>query len=118
MKWIVLAQIAYSLVIILVLLRVLYDTRSSTKALAYILFIIFVPVVGMLFYFSFGINYRKRNLYSKKIGLDEPLRLQIQDKMSLHSEAIISSGLIAEKHKTLTEFIRRSGSSPLPQITR
>ena len=113
MKWIVLAQIAYSLVIILVLLRVLYDTRSSTKALAYILFIIFVPVVGMLFYFSFGINYRKRNLYSKKIGLDEPLRLQIQDKMSLHSEAIINSGLIAEKHKTLTEFIRRSGSSPL-----
>jgi cardiolipin synthase len=92
---------------------VLYDTRSSTKALAYILFVVFVPVAGMLFYFSFGINYRKRKLYSKKIVEDEPLRQNIHNKMNASSLAILNSGLIAEKHKTLTEFIRRSGSSPL-----
>ena len=113
MNWILVAQITYSLIVFLVILRVLYDTRSSTKALAYILFIIFVPVAGILFYFSFGINYRKRKLYSKKIGVDEPLRLQIRNQMNAYSEAIRDSGLIAEKHKTLTEFIRRSGSSPL-----
>ena len=113
MNWILVAQITYSLIVFLVILRVLYDTRSSTKALAYILFIIFVPVAGILFYFSFGINYRKRKLYSKKIGVDEPLRLQIRNQMNAYSEAIRDSGLIAEKYKTLTEFIRRSGSSPL-----
>ena len=106
MNWILLAQIAYSILVVLVILRVLYDTRSSTKALAYILFIVFVPVAGMIFYFSFGINYRKRKLYSKKIDVDEPLRIQIRNKMNASSEAIRDSGLI-------TEFIRRSGSSPL-----
>ena len=113
MNWILIAKIAYLLIVFLVILRVLFDTRSSTKALAYILFIIFVPVAGILFYFSFGINYRKRKLYSKKIGVDEPLRLKIRNKMNTYSEAIRDSGLIAEKYKTLTEFIRRSSSSPL-----
>lgn len=51
MNWILIAQIAYTLLMILVVLRVLYDTRSSTKALAYILFIVFVPIVGVIFYF-------------------------------------------------------------------
>lgn len=94
-------------------MRVLYDTRSSTKALAYILFIIFVPIMGVIFYFSFGINYRKRKLYSKKLVLDEPLRKHIQQKMDVYSESISNSGLIAEKHHTLSEFVRRAGSSPL-----
>lgn len=113
MHWILILQIAYTLLVIIVILRVLYDTRSSTKALAYILFILFVPFAGMLFYFSFGINYRKRKLYSKKIGLDEPLRLEIQKNRNAYSETILHSGLISEKHKTLAEFIRRSGNSPL-----
>ena len=113
MNWILLGQIAYSILVILVILRVLNDTRSSTKALAYILSIVFVPVAGIIFYFSFGINYRKRKLYSKKVDVDEPLRIKIRNKMNASSEAIRDSGLITEKHKTLTEFIRRSGSSPL-----
>lgn len=113
MNWILISKVAYLLIVFLVILRVLYDTRSSIKALAYILFIIFVPVAGMLFYFSFGINYRKRKLYSKKISVDEPLRLRIRNNMNTYSEAILDSGLIEEKYKTLTEFIRRSGSSPL-----
>lgn len=67
----------------------------------------------MLFYFWFGNNYRKRQLYSKKLEVDESIRVKIQNKMNAYSDAILNSGLIAEKHKTLTEFFRRSGSSPL-----
>ncbi|WP_432222795.1 cardiolipin synthase [Flavobacterium sp. TMP13] len=113
MDWILIAQAAYLLLIFFVILRVIFDTRSSTKALAYILFIIFVPVVGMIFYFSFGINYRKRKLYTKKLQIDEPLRLKIRNKMNMQAEAISNSGLVPEKHQTLAEFIRRAGSSPL-----
>ena len=113
MNWILIIQSAYLLLTFLVILRVLYDTRSSTKALAYILFIIFVPVLGMIFYFSFGINYRKRKLYTKKIVEDEPMRLEIRNKMNKQSDLIRDSGLIQEKYLTLTEFIRRSGSSPI-----
>ncbi|MEO6914229.1 MAG: phospholipase D-like domain-containing protein, partial [Chitinophagaceae bacterium] len=90
----------------------LYDTRSSTKALAYILFIVFVPIAGMIFYFSFGINYRKQKLYSRKIIADDPLRKQIKKKMDAYSGAILHSGLIADNYKNLIEFIRRAGNGP------
>lgn len=113
MNWVFIIETAYFFLISLVILRVLYDTRGSTKALAYILFIIFIPVVGMLFYFSFGINYRKRKLYSKKIIIDEPLKLQIRHKMNNYTEAVSNSGLVREKYKTITEYIRRAGNSPV-----
>lgn len=113
MNWILIAEALYIIVIILVISRVLYDTRSSTKALAYILFIFFLPIVGMIFYFSVGVNYRKRKLYSKKIAEDEQLRERITTKMNLYSEAVSNSGLIPQKSKTLIEFIRRAGYSPL-----
>ncbi len=113
MNWIIVIEAVYVLLLVPVILRVLYDTRSSTKALAYILFIVFVPVVGVLFYFSFGINYRKRKLYSKKIKVDEPLKLHIRNKTNAYAQEIANSGIIAEKYQTLTAFIRRSGNSPL-----
>ena len=113
MKWILFGEIAYILVIIFVIFRLLYDTRSSTKALAYILLILFVPFLGIIFYFSVGINYRKRKLYSKKIVEDGQIRARIINKMNTYSEAISNSGLIAQKSETLIEFIRRAGSSPL-----
>ncbi|EGV42515.1 cardiolipin synthase [Bizionia argentinensis JUB59] len=113
MNWVLIAEAFYVLIIILVISRVLHDTRSSTKALAYILFIVFLPIVGMIFYFSFGVNYRKRKLYSKKIVEDEQLRERITTKVNLYSEAVSNSGLIPQKSKTLIEFIRRAGYSPL-----
>ena len=39
---------------------------------------------------------------------DAPFRLKIQNKMNAQSEAISNSGLIPDKNKTLTEFIRRA----------
>ncbi|MBU2927609.1 cardiolipin synthase [Winogradskyella psychrotolerans] len=113
MNWILLGEIAYILLVIFVVLRVLHDTRSSTKTLAYILFTIFVPFIGMFFYFSFGINYRKRKLYSKKLNLDEPIREDIRNRLHAYSELIHNSGIIADRHKNLIEYIRRSSSSPL-----
>lgn len=113
MNWILVGQGLYFMLILVVILRVLFDTRSNSKALAYIIFIIFVPIVGILFYFSFGINYRKRKLYSKKLVIDKPLKLQIQDKMNAQVAAIHQSGVVPEKYKNLTEFIGSVGSSPL-----
>lgn len=113
MDWWLLIQIPYLLLVVFAILRVLFDTRSTTKALAYILFIFFIPVLGILFYFSFGINYRKRKLYSKKIFQDGPMRFQIRKRMNAYSEAIGNSGLVSDSYKNLYEFIRHSGSSPL-----
>ena len=113
MTWLLLFEIVYIMVLIVVILRVLYDTRSSVKALAYILFIVFVPFIGIFFYFSFGVNYRKRKLYSKKIVHDEDLRQEIRARMFAYSDKVLHSGLLPDKHHNLEEFVRRSASSPL-----
>ena len=67
MNWTLVLEIVYIPVLILVCLRIIYDTRSASKALAYLLLAVFVPVAGILFYFMFGVNFRKRKLYSKKL---------------------------------------------------
>ncbi|MHA7128116.1 cardiolipin synthase [Algoriphagus namhaensis] len=113
MNWIVLLQVLYLFLILAVVLRVLYDTRSSVKALAYILFIVFVPVVGIFFYFSFGVNYRKNKLYSKKIIQDEKVWQEVKGRLSnyLGSQPIPHS--IHEKYQGLMNFVQKASFSPL-----
>src|SRR5258706_11345149 len=72
--------------LIAVCLRIVYDTNSTVKTLAYLLFAIFIPFIGIFFYFSFGINYRKRKLYSKKIIEDNQLWNRIKQDISTQSE--------------------------------
>jgi cardiolipin synthase len=113
MRWFLLFEILYIVIILLVVFRVLYDTRSGVKALAYILFIILVPFVGVFFYFFFGINYRKRKLYSRKIVEDEVLHQKVFTNVWNYSEQVFHSGLLSPEHINLARFIRNSSTSPL-----
>lgn len=72
-KWIIFVEIAYFIFIIGVCLRIIWDTQSVTKTLAYLLLVVFLPFFGAIIYFSFGINYRKRKTYIRKLQADEPL---------------------------------------------
>ena len=78
MKLFLIYEIAYILLIIAVCLRIVWDTRSVSKSLAYLLLVIFVPVLGAIFYFSFGINYRKHKIYHKKLTVDQAFRKQLE----------------------------------------
>jgi cardiolipin synthase len=71
MNWLLLLVAFYLLILILVCLRIIYDTRSATKTLAYVMLSIFFPVGGILFYIVFGINYWKLKKYNKKCIEDE-----------------------------------------------
>ncbi|HEX8038784.1 MAG TPA: cardiolipin synthase [Chryseosolibacter sp.] len=77
MNWVAILEIFYIIVLVVVCLRIIYDTTSTNKTLAYLLLVIFVPILGILFYFSFGINYRKRRVYSKKLIEDDVLRREL-----------------------------------------
>lgn len=113
MNWLLFFEILYFIILLFVIARVLYDTRSGVKALAYILFIVFVPFIGIFFYFSFGINYRKRKMYSKKIVSDETLRKQIKQKVDANTERVLNLRLTEENHDNLINFIHNTKSSPL-----
>lgn len=54
-----LVYIIYLIVLIYTYIRILMDTHSSAKTLAYLLVVTLFPVAGIIFYYSFGINTRR-----------------------------------------------------------
>jgi cardiolipin synthase len=114
MNWILLGEIAYFIILVLVCGRVIYDTRSVTKTLAYLLTCIFVPIFGLLFYFSFGINYHKRKLYSKKLVLDDDLFRRIKKTVITNSEQLLEeSEANIPGGKELVKLLLTDNLSPL-----
>ncbi|EDM36711.1 cardiolipin synthetase [Pedobacter sp. BAL39] len=88
-EWILAAEVVYVLFVIAVCLRIIYDTRSVSKTLAYLLLVIFVPIAGIVLYFSFGINYRVRKIYNKKIISDDIQYQQLKSRIELGSQKAI-----------------------------
>lgn len=113
MNWIALAEVLYFILMVFVILRVVHDTRSGSKTLAYVLFIILIPVVGIFFYFSFGVNYRKRKLYSEKLIKDKILRQKTNRRIQQYSESVIGSVFFPKPHQKLAAFIENCNASPL-----
>ena len=61
-------EIFYIYIIISTIVVVLLDNRSPVKTMAWILVLIFLPVVGFVFYFFFGQNVRRKRLISRRIA--------------------------------------------------
>jgi cardiolipin synthase len=114
MSWIILAIIFYVLIVIVVCLHIIYDTRSTAKALAYVLFALFVPVIGIAIYYSVGLNYRKKKLYSKKITNDNKILAEVRERITVESEkAWNTPEPEVKKHKKLALYLLNDGMSPL-----
>ena len=114
MSWYYLIGIIYLLLLIAVCLRVIYETRSATKTMAYLLLIIFIPVAGIVFYILFGVNYWKIKLYNKKSATDEKLLTKLKNEMKVYSEAMVSPAeLPAEDNRELALMLKKELKSPL-----
>lgn len=88
MKWILILEVIYGIAVFFVCLRIIYDTHNNSKTLAYLLLVLTAPVFGIIFYFSIGINYSKRKMFSKKLNLDESLLVKLRKKSFKNSNAI------------------------------
>ena len=116
MNWILISEIAYILLIIFTCVRVIYDTQNTTKTLAYLLAVVFLPFVGIIIYFSLGINYRKRKIYSKKIFNDPKLEKEMVKRILKDSNSIFSGDVKPIlKYKKLASLIINQTSSPISQ---
>ncbi|HNW75594.1 MAG TPA: cardiolipin synthase [Bacteroidales bacterium] len=114
MPWITIAEIVYILIVALVCLRIIYDTRSSSKTLAYLLLAIFVPVAGMLFYFIFGVNYRKRMIYSKKLIEDEGRLKELSiDPFTMSENSLRKNASDIGNARSLVSLLMNDTQSPL-----
>ena len=72
--------IAYYLLVIGIAVGVILDNRSPAKTLAYLLVLLFMPVIGLVVYYMFGQNLRKQKLFSRKGLMDHTTVLQWQRK--------------------------------------
>src|SRR4030095_15776316 len=113
MNWPIFLEIIYVIILVAVCIRIVYDTNSTVKTLAYLLLAIFIPFFGMLFYFSFGINYRKRQLYTKKIFEDNDLFEKLkQDIYAYSTQSYQSADNSSLPNKHLARYLVKE-MSPL-----
>ncbi len=114
MNWLLIFQIAYLLVLILVCFRIIYDTKTNAKSLAYLLFAVFVPFLGVLFYFTFGINYRNRKMYSKKLIKNSELSDKLREKIYQYSKQTFNlSDATVQSNEELANLLLKDTLSPL-----
>ncbi|MBZ4188584.1 cardiolipin synthase [Niabella beijingensis] len=110
-SWLLFAEVLYVILVVLVCMRVIYDTRSTTKTLAYLLLIIFLPVIGMFTYFSFGINYRRRKLYTKKLLMNEAMERSLHERIQSGSmEAFTRNSAVVDNNDRLFHYLLKEGS--------
>lgn len=114
MNWVLIGEGVYIAFLVFTCLRIIYDTRSTTKTLAYLLLAIFVPFFGMAFYFTFGINYRRRKMYSKKLLDDEAMALQVRQRLYENSLHVINyADNISPEKKELAYLLLNDSMSPV-----
>ncbi|RNI26967.1 cardiolipin synthase [Rufibacter latericius] len=112
--WLLIWNIVYFTVLVLVCLRIIYDTGSTSKTLAYLLLAIFVPFVGILIYFSFGINYKKRKIYTKKLVEDEIFLQELEERVQTYSaQTLAASNDTVQGYRELVNLLLNDGLSPL-----
>ncbi len=106
-------DISLILIIIFFVIFILLENRSPVKTISWILFVVFFPIVGVLFYFFLGRNYRKQRAFVKKsikdfktlekIYNEQPLNLK--DNKTFHhpeiEEKIGSINLLINNNKAL-----------------
>lgn len=71
--------------------RIITETRNTSKALAYLVICIILPVVGGLIYYSFGVNYRMRKMFSKKVNFKIATRKKVQQMMINQTRQLITN---------------------------
>ena len=60
----------YTLIVLIVMLKVLMDNRQPSKTMAWLLVLWFIPLLGIILYFFFGQNTRKEKMISQR-SLDQ-----------------------------------------------
>lgn len=89
--------IVYSAMVVGTITTVLMDNRQPVKAMAWIMAVMFMPVIGIIFYFFFGQNTRKEKLISQH-------SLDLLTKSSMLEFAVQKDLKVPDESKTLVKL--------------
>ncbi|HBX49637.1 MAG: cardiolipin synthase [Bacteroidetes bacterium RIFOXYA12_FULL_35_11] len=66
----ILYEVAIVITVLFVVFSLILEKRDPQKTITWIIFILLLPIVGIILYFIIGKNYRKEKIFSKKILTD------------------------------------------------
>lgn len=109
-------EVLYLTGIIFLAGKIIMDTKNTSKTLAYLMLIIFLPVVGIIIYFVFGVNYRKNKFYTFKIERNEQVYQAVSTYIrETHHKTVEHHKEDIDQFLTTINFLYNAGHSPLSQ---
>ena len=100
-------SLLFLLTVIITIIMIILDNRNPFKTLAWVLVLVFVPIVGLVLYFFFGQDTRKEKLIGKKgfarLSRYPMMEFQIQESFK---------GIDEKQYQLMRFFHRVNGSLP------
>ncbi|MFQ3579544.1 MAG: cardiolipin synthase [Bacteroidales bacterium] len=90
----VIILIIYYAIIIRVFFKILLENKHPLKTQSYLLLLVLFPIIGLIIYFYFGVNYRREKLFSRKKVTDQ---FFIREWIHHFSEKIHENKTLLEK---------------------
>ncbi|MGB5238066.1 MAG: cardiolipin synthase [Flavobacteriaceae bacterium] len=110
--WIYISLIAEGLLAITALYMVIRDGTKPVRIWAWILLIVFLPIIGAIAYFSLGMNLRKEKLFDLKREIDyDQFEKFIAHYSAIAEEKVITRADITTKYIHLIRLLTRVNSS-------
>ena len=63
----------YYVVVIYFFFRLLLENKNPLKTQSYLLLMVLLPFIGLLIYLFFGVNFRRKKMYSRKVFRDQKI---------------------------------------------
>ena len=106
--------VVYILVIVYTIIRILLDTHSTSKTLSYLLMVIAFPFFGIIFYFSFGINYRYNKTNQKTSDIYHKVTEMFKANIEDNTEKLVKEHKqILQPYISLISFAKNLGQENL-----
>ncbi len=100
------AAAIYFIFLLCVIVDIVNDSESVNKTIGYLLLILFVPLFGVILYYSIGVNYRNRQMYSKKIEMNETFIKEAENYFKHQTENVLNSGnIVVDEFKSLASLV-------------
>jgi cardiolipin synthase A/B len=108
--------VLYLLLIVYTIILILLNTETTAKALGYILLVLLLPVVGMLIYYSFGLNLRHLSSRDKMMNAQKELDQEMITHMKSDAGAIPGdSHTIPGNFASVVKFLKGLSNEPLQE---
>ncbi len=95
-------------------LGIMLGNKKLESKIAWIIFVLCVPIVGVLFYFILGIEYNRFKKFDPKSDIDQIINKELEDNLEESKQFIKEVG----DRKNLIQFIERVGHFPLTFETK